>query len=117
MKIIERISNLCKDNGTTVTNLEKELGYSNGSLAKAKDIPSSRILEISKHFKVSMDWIMTGEEPELKEYSSEAACLVGQIRNDTELSKALLKYFELSDVKKKHVVELINLLSEGKDNE
>ena len=112
MKIIERISKLCKDNGTTVTNLEKELGYSNGSLAKAKDIPSSRILEISKRFKVSMDWIMTGKEPELKEYSSETAHLVSKIRNDTELSKALLKYFELSDVKKKHVVELINLLSE-----
>ena len=112
MKIIERISKLCKDNGTTVTNLEKELGYSNGSLAKAKDIPSSRILEISERFKVSMDWIMTGKEPELKQFSSDSAHLVSQIRKDTELSKSLLKYFDLSDVKKKHVVELINLLSE-----
>ena len=60
-----------------------------------------------------MDWIMTGKEPELKEYSSEMAHFVSKIRNDTELSKALLKYFELSDAKKKHVVELINLLSEA----
>ena len=52
MEIIERISDICKKNGTTVANLEKELGYSNGSLAKAKNIPSGRILEISKYFVV-----------------------------------------------------------------
>lgn len=39
---------------------------------------------------------------------AEYAKLVGKIRNDTELSKALLKYFELSDAKKKHIVDLIN---------
>lgn len=109
MEIIERISDICKKNGTTVTNLEKELGYSNGSLAKAKDIPSSRILEISQRFNVSMNYIMTGNMPD---YSEESAHLVAKIRNDTELNKALLKYFELSDIKKKHVIELINLLSE-----
>jgi transcriptional regulator with XRE-family HTH domain len=62
MEIIERISDICKKNGTTVANLEKELGYSNGSLAKAKNIPSGRILEISKYFHVSMEYLMTGEE-------------------------------------------------------
>ncbi len=51
----------------------------------------------------------TGKE---ETYSNESAHLVAKIRKDTELSKALLKYFELSDAKKKHVVELINLLSE-----
>jgi hypothetical protein len=62
MRIIERISALCKENGTTVTNLEKELGYSNGSLAKAKDIPSSRILDIAIRFNVSTDFILTGND-------------------------------------------------------
>ena len=54
---------------------------------------------------------MTWKEPE-EDFSDEAAHLVAKIRKDTELSKALQKYFELSDAKKKHVVELINLLAE-----
>lgn len=109
MEIIERIRQICKENGTSVTDLEKELGFSNGSLAKAKDIPSSRILEISKRLNVSMEYIMTGEETK---FSTESGYLVGKIRNDKDLSNALLKYFDLPAAKKKHVVELINLLSE-----
>ncbi len=109
MEIIERISDICKKNGTSITKLERELGYSNGSLAKAKDIPSSRILEIANYFNVSMNWIMTGNIPD---YSEESAHLVGKIRNDIELSKALMKYFDLSEAKKKCVIELINLFSE-----
>lgn len=113
MEVIDRISSLCKERGMSVSALEKELEFSNGSLAKAKDIPSSRILEISEYFKVPMNWIMTGKEPEFDKYSAESAHLVAKIRNDDGLTQALEKYFELSDKKKKHVIELINLLSEG----
>ena len=62
MEIIDRINDLCRQNGTTIAKLEKELGYSNGSLAKAKDIPSSRIYEIAKRFNVSMEYIIAGKE-------------------------------------------------------
>lgn len=113
MEVIDRISCLCKERGMSVSALEKELEFSNGSLAKAKDIPSSRILEISEYFNVPMNWIMTGKEPEFDKYGAESAHLVAKIRNDAGLTQALEKYFELSDKKKKHVIELINLLSEG----
>lgn len=113
MEVIDRISSLCKERGMSVSALEKELEFSNGSLAKAKDIPSSRILEISEYFNVPMNWIMTGKEPEFDKYSAESAHLVAKIRNDAGLTQALEKYFELSDKKKNHVIELINLLSEG----
>lgn len=113
MEVIDRISSLCKERGMSVSALEKELEFSNGSLAKAKDIPSSRILEISEYFNVPMNWIMTGKEPEFDKYGAESAHLVAKIRNDAGLTQALEKYFELSDKKKKHVIELINLLSEG----
>lgn len=112
MEVIDRISSLCKERGMSVSALEKELEFSNGSLAKAKDIPSSRILEISEYFKVPMNWIMTGKEPDFDKYGVEETHLYSQIRNDAELFKALSKYFKLSDAKKKHVVELINLLGE-----
>lgn len=113
MEVIDRISSLCKERGMSVSALEKELEFSNGSLAKAKDIPSSRILEISEYFNVPMNWIMTGKEPEFDKYGAESAHLVAKIRNDAGLTQALDKYFELSDKKKKHVIELISLLSEG----
>lgn len=112
MTILERIKMICKEKKSIgLTALESILGYSNGSLSKAKDIPSSRIMEIANYLNVSIDFLMTGKEPE-EDFSDEAAHLVAKIRKDTELSKALQKYFELSDAKKKHVVELINLLAE-----
>ena len=62
MTILERIKEECKKRkNISITTLEAELGYSNGSLAKAKDIPSSRILEISKYLDVPMEYIMTGK--------------------------------------------------------
>ncbi len=62
MNTIDIIKNLCKKRGTSLKTLEKELGYSNGSLAKAKVIPSDRILELAKYFNVSMEYLMTGTE-------------------------------------------------------
>ena len=67
--------------------------------------------KIADFFHVSVDYLMTGKEPE-QDFSDEAAHLIAQIRKDTELSDALRKYFGLSDAKKKHIVESINLLSE-----
>lgn len=62
MTILERIKDECKKKkNISITTLEVQLGYSNGSLAKAKDIPSSRILEISKYLDVPMEYLMTGE--------------------------------------------------------
>jgi len=50
--------------------------------------------------------------PEREDFSDESAHLVAKLARDPELSKALQKYFELSEAKKKHVIELINLFSE-----
>lgn len=113
MTIIERIRETAREKkNISLTVLEQELGYSNGSLAKAKDIPSSRIMEIAQFLEVSMDYLMTGKE--YNPYSKGSASLVAKIRNDAELSKALEKYFTLSEDKRKHVIDTINMLSEGK---
>ena len=60
MDVLTTIKQLCATKGTNISNLEKELGYGNGSLSKAKKIPSDRILDIAKYFNVSMEYIMTG---------------------------------------------------------
>ena len=66
MTILENIKTICREKkNISITNLEQELGYSNGSLAKAKDIPSSRIYEIANYLGVSMEYLMTGKKPEI----------------------------------------------------
>ena len=71
MTTLENIKKICREKKKiSITTLEQELGYSNGSLSKAKDIPSSRILEISNYLGVSMEYLMTGETPD-GEYTEE----------------------------------------------
>ncbi len=112
MTPLERIKELCRiKKNISITTLEQELGYSNGSLAKAKDIPSSRICEIALYLEVSMDYIMLGREINNPIYSSEMANLLLKIQEDKILSTSLESYFNLSNEKKKHVVNTIEILS------
>nr|DAG34823.1 MAG TPA: repressor protein [Caudoviricetes sp.] len=110
MTPLERIRLLCKKAGISMTALEEKLEFSNGSISKPKDIPSSRIIKIAEYFGVSTDWILTGEENSA--FSDESAHLISKIRNDADLENAIKKILALSDKKKKHVFELIDLLSE-----
>lgn len=72
MTVLERIKEECRiRKNISITTLEQELGYSNGSLAKAKDIPSSRICEIANYLGVSMEYLMTGEKPEIPGFEPE----------------------------------------------
>ena len=110
MTPLERIRLLCKKSGISMTALEETLGFSNGSISKPKDIPSSRIIKIAEYFGMSTDWILTGEENSA--FSDESAHLASKIVLDVELSSKVEKLLSLSDKKKKHVFELIDLLSE-----
>lgn len=113
MTVLERIKQLAKEKkNISITTLEQELGYSNGSLAKAKDIPSSRIKDISDYLDVSMDFLMTGKD--LEKYSPEQAKLIIEIRKDKGLAKALRRYFELSSEQKKHILDAIELFDKEK---
>ena len=63
MTVLERIKETARlKKNISLTVLEQQLGYSNGSLAKAKDIPSSRIKDIADFLEVSMEYLMTGED-------------------------------------------------------
>jgi len=66
MTSLEVIKDLCDKNGITISALEKELSYGNGSLAKAKKLPADRVLEISKYFDVPMEYIMTGDDKSIR---------------------------------------------------
>lgn len=55
MEFIEIVRNLCNERGTSVKQLEKDLGFSNGSLAKG--VPrADRLRKIAEHFDVPMEY-------------------------------------------------------------
>ena len=111
----ERLRQLRMEKGMTQTALAHSLSVSKAAISTyengLRNPPDNTLVDMAHFFNVSVDYLMTGEEnPE--DFSDEAAHLAEKIRKDTGLSDALKKYFELSDAKKKHVVELINLFSE-----
>lgn len=61
--MLERIRQLCAEHGTNLSQLEKALGFANGSLAKSDEkIQSVRLKAIADYFGVTVDWLLTGEE-------------------------------------------------------
>ncbi len=104
------------EKGVTVYAISKATGITTTTFTnwkQGKYTPKQDKLQlIADYFNVSVDYLMTGKEPKKEQYSTEMAMLVRKIRNDKEMSQALIKYFGLSDEKKKHVVDMINMLSE-----
>ena len=73
MNLKERIKTLCKENGVTVNKLEKTLGFGTGYIAKLDNsTPNiSKIQMIADFFNVSVDYLMTGEKPEIPGFEPE----------------------------------------------
>lgn len=70
-----------------------------------------KLIKIAECLGVTTDYLLTGEEKQ-SEFSPEQAELDLKISQDMELKEALKKYFSLSDTKKKHIIEMIELLSQ-----
>jgi len=68
METTDIIRTLCKNKGISVTDLEKELGFGNGSLTKSSTLRSDRLLAIAKYFDVSMEYLMGEPEPNRQQY-------------------------------------------------
>lgn len=84
----ERIKNLCDGHGVPVTVLEKELGFSRGSIGKmrsAKTASVERLEMIAKYFGVSTEYLMTGEAPEGYYINPETAQAAQEIFDNKEL--------------------------------
>lgn len=112
----EIFQELLSRDGVKPYDVSKATGISTSTLTDWKMGRSTpkqdKLQKIADYFGVSLEYLTTGKESEFDKYGAEETHLYSQIRNDAELFKALSKYFELSDAKKKHVVELINLLGE-----
>lgn len=65
MEIVEKIRNLCKNNNTNISTIEKELGFANGSIRLwDKSSPAiDKVLLVAKKFNVTLEYLITGEQP------------------------------------------------------
>lgn len=71
----ERIKELCRQHGIAVTALEKELGFSNGSLSKKSEIKTERLSKVAEYFGVSEQYLRYGEVSQGYYYDEETAKL------------------------------------------
>lgn len=60
----ERIKQLCKKNGLTITGIERELGFARGSLCKidTNEPSSDRVERLAKRLNTSSAYILRGED-------------------------------------------------------
>lgn len=86
MEVLDIIKKLCKDRSITIAQLEQELDYGNGSIAKSKgNMSADRMFQIAKYFKVPMEYLMTGTT--LTEADDEMAIIRQQQSILLEISK------------------------------
>ena len=66
MNLKELIKELCKKKKVTLSSVEDELGFARGYLSKLdKSTPNTfKIKQIANYFGVTVDYLMTGKEPE-----------------------------------------------------
>ena len=69
MTTFERIESLRKSRNISQGNLEKELGFSNGSISKWKNSTPTpdRLKKLAEYFGVTINYLLTGEESELSD--------------------------------------------------
>ena len=65
MTVTDRILDLCKVRGISISRCERACGFSNGYLRKmqGKDIPAGRLQAAAEFFDVSVDFLLTGNDP------------------------------------------------------
>ena len=109
MTVLERIKETARSKkNLSLTALEQELGYSNGSLAKAKDLPSSRVMEISNFLEVSMDYLMTGNDYDFIVEMAETDVALSNMNK--RMKEYALKLSELSKENQDLIMQMIDKL-------
>lgn len=90
MTVYERIEELRKLSKISQGKLEKELGFSNGSISKWKtSMPNpERLKKLADYFQVSVEYLMTGKDIEDKQkyyLNDETAAIAQDIFENKEL--------------------------------
>ena len=87
MTLFERIEELRNSRGISQGKLEKELGFSNGSISKWKNSTPNpeRLKKLADSFGVSVEYLMTGEEQNGYYLNEETAKMAQKIFDNKKL--------------------------------
>ena len=108
MEVLDIIKQLCKEKDISVAQLENELDFGNGSIAKSKgNMSADRMYQIAKYFKVPMEYLMTGKT--IQEADDEVAIIRQQQSILLEISKVNEKLSEAYKTLDKCKDELVQL--------
>lgn len=108
MEVLDIIKQLCKEKDISVAQLESELDFGNGSIAKSKgNMSADRMYQIAKYFKVPMEYLMTGKT--IQEADDEVAIIRQQQSILLEISKVNEKLSEAYKTLDKCKDELVQL--------
>lgn len=90
MNVYERIEKLRKERKLSQAKLEKELGFSNGSVSKWKSSTPTpeRLKKLADYFGVSVDYLMNGEDTEQPTLTR---------KNERDIEKALKETLDQLD--------------------
>lgn len=113
----EKIKELAKEKGVTITGLEKELGFARGSLSKIdKNKPSiDRLEKLSKYFNIRIDFFIEDDEKggEGKYYQDQEAIYLNQTIFDNPDLHALMD--AAKDCKPEYIKSAVQLLKTLKE--
>ena len=105
---------LLNERGLKTSDVAKATGlnqtfFSDWKSGKSKRPNVINLQKVADFFGVSVDYLTNGEE---SEFTKEQGELDAKISKDLVLKEAIKKYYSLSEQKQKHVLELIDFLSE-----
>lgn len=107
---------LCKEKNVTAYRVAQETGVTTTTLTnwkKGKYVPKhDKLQKIADYFGVTLDYLMTGHEPENPLLSSDSAFIVAKMATDTDFMDIAKKYFELPEEKQKFMQKYIENLFE-----
>lgn len=114
MNSVELVKNICKERKIPISRLEIDCGFSNGYIRKLKEgkFPSDRIQIIANYLDVSVDFLMTGKEPEFSIEMAETDVALSNMNK--RMKEYALKMAELPNDKQEHIMQLIDMLSKDK---
>lgn len=87
MNFLDIVKKMCKENNTTIAQMERDIGISKGASYKWNNSkPSLNIInKIANYFGVSVDFLMNGEEKEKYYINPETAKIEQEVFDDPEL--------------------------------
>ena len=102
----ERIKMLCKQNGTNITALERELGFAKGSICKWENHEPSyeRVKMIADRFHVSVEYIKNGEDVK---WNPKEQTIDYTISLSEEEQDLLMEYRKADDTKKEMIRRIL----------